>query len=99
MILPIAIPQEIVDCIIDELHGDDTSLKNCAMVSRSFHIPSRRSLFSTIYLSSFKEVDQLHELLTSIPQITLDIHTLTVRLSDQVVDSRDQYLVLLTGIY
>jgi hypothetical protein len=69
---------EIVDCIIDQLRGDDTTLKQCSLVSWSFHPPSRRNLFFLINLDTFGKVDQLHHLLSALPKTGRDIRQLAV---------------------
>jgi hypothetical protein len=73
------IPQDIIDNIIGELTGDSDSetLKRCATVSRSFLHASRRSLFAAIRFHTQGQTERLHELLTSVPEISLYIHELS----------------------
>jgi hypothetical protein len=71
------IPQDIIDSIIGELTGDSATLKRCATVSRSFLHPSRRHLFTTIRFHTYTQTERLHDLLTSVPEISLYIHELS----------------------
>jgi len=47
---PVILPQEIVNLIVDEVASQNSpeSLRACALISRSFSLPSRRQLFSEI---------------------------------------------------
>jgi hypothetical protein len=69
---------EIVDCIIDQLRGDDTTLKQCSLVSRSFRPPSRRNLFFYIDLNTLTKARKLHHLLSASPEIRRDIRQLAI---------------------
>jgi hypothetical protein len=73
------IPQDIIDNIIGELSGDGDSdtLKCCATVSRSFLHQSRRSLFAAISFHTQRQTEQLHDILTKAPEISLYIHELS----------------------
>jgi hypothetical protein len=73
------IPEDIIDNIIDELTGDSDSdtLKRCATVSRSFLHPSRRNLFAAISFHTQGQTERLHDLLESVPEISLYIHELS----------------------
>jgi hypothetical protein len=71
------IPQDIINNIISELTGDSNTLKCCATVSRSFLHPSRRTLFAAIHLCTQGQTEQLHGLLTSVPEISLYIRELS----------------------
>ncbi|KAJ6537794.1 hypothetical protein B0H19DRAFT_1316551 [Mycena capillaripes] len=44
-----ALPQELVDAIVEEV-GDDHTLKTCSLVAKSFVVPCQRSLFKTLFL-------------------------------------------------
>ena len=72
------IPQEVIDNIIDELRGDNTTLKQCTMVSRSFHLPCRGNIFCIVKLDADIEIIRLHHLLASTPRIAGDIRELEV---------------------
>lgn len=73
-----SIPQEVIDNIIDELRGDNTTLKQCTMVSRSFHLPCRRNIFCIVKLDADIKIIRLHHLLASTPRIAGDIRELEV---------------------
>jgi hypothetical protein len=75
------IPQEIIDAIIDELHGNAEALKSCAMVSRTFYLPSRSKFFSSIELDTIDNGDRLHELLVSNPDIPPLIHKFSITIN------------------
>ena len=86
------IPQEIIDNIADELWDDADALDSCAIVCRSFLIPSRRNLFSDIYLNSVERLERLHRLLVSKPDLANYIRELTFVAS--FVSAEDKYLWL-----
>jgi hypothetical protein len=44
----VEIPQDIIDIVIAAVGNDKPSLKQCALVSSSFLLPSRKQLFSSI---------------------------------------------------
>jgi hypothetical protein len=52
------IPQDIIDNIIAAIGDDKSLLKNCALVSSSFLLPSRKQLFSRIHLKSEQTCQQ-----------------------------------------
>ncbi|KAJ7614803.1 hypothetical protein FB45DRAFT_1108925 [Roridomyces roridus] len=43
-----AVPQELVDLIIDDLEGDTTSLRSCCLAARTFVLPAQVHLFKKI---------------------------------------------------
>lgn len=50
------LPQEIVDCVIDQLHGDLEALKACSLVCRAWVFFSSRQIFRTFRpFSRFRE--------------------------------------------
>ncbi len=51
-----ALPQELVDCVIDHLHGDRPTLKACALVSKSWTPSSYIHLFHFVHIAG---ADQL----------------------------------------
>ena len=69
---------DILENVIDHLRGDDSSLKRCSLVSRSFHPPSHRNLFFFIDLNTTKKIDQLRTLLITSPDIRQYIRQLSV---------------------
>jgi hypothetical protein len=74
--MPSEIPQDVIDLIIGELDGDSDALKQCATVASSFLHPSRRRLFSSIHFHNQGQAGRLHELLTSVPGISLYVYEL-----------------------
>jgi hypothetical protein len=73
------IPQEIIEYIVDELHGHILTLKSCALVCHSFLHICRKYLFSTIHLLSNTHSRRLHErVLKETPEIALYIRELFV---------------------
>ncbi|KIL56629.1 hypothetical protein M378DRAFT_172516 [Amanita muscaria Koide BX008] len=58
----VAIPQDIIDNIIEAV-DDSRLLKNCALVSSSFLLPSRKRLFSQISLRNDQACQGLHQFL------------------------------------
>ncbi|KAJ3832314.1 hypothetical protein F5878DRAFT_666689 [Lentinula raphanica] len=48
--MAIAIPQEIVDCILNNLHSEKPTLSNCALVRKSWTASAQRGLFQHIIL-------------------------------------------------
>ncbi|KAK0454063.1 uncharacterized protein EV420DRAFT_617941 [Desarmillaria tabescens] len=70
------LPQELVDLIIDNLHGDIPSLQSCALTSRAFLPSSQKAIFSCVHVSSSPpsslrghSFDNLHALLSASPHI------------------------------
>jgi hypothetical protein len=71
--------QEIIDSIIGTFHFyDRTTLKECALVSRSFLIPSRRKLFSYLRLCSEEQCQNLYRFLVQNPYIQSSIIALSI---------------------
>jgi hypothetical protein len=71
---------DVLGIIIDQLQGDNATLKECSLVSRSFHPPSCRNLFFFVDLDTTHKVDRLHRLLATSPEIGLYIRQLAVTL-------------------
>jgi hypothetical protein len=65
----LVIPQDIIDTIIEAVGDDNHLLKTCAVVSSSFLLPSRKSLFSEIYLRSDQACQRLHQFLLENPVV------------------------------
>ena len=74
----VEIPQDIIDSIIVAV-GDDTHLlKQCALVSSSFLLPSRKKLFSRITLSSDQTCQRLHQFFLQNPLILSSVKAITL---------------------
>lgn len=58
--------QELIDIILDHLHSDRESLKECAFVSRSFLPTCRLHLFATLQISN-SNIDKVSKLLIPPP--------------------------------
>jgi hypothetical protein len=86
--------QEIINAIIDELHGNPEALKSCAMVSRFLHLPSRLKLFSSIELDTIENGDSLHGLLVSDPDIPPLVRKfcITINLGERANSGSDKSL-------
>jgi hypothetical protein len=82
MDVAISIPQDVIDSIVDMLHGDPDTLKNCAMTSHSFLIPSRKHLFYSVHLYSVLLSQKLHHLLCIHPEISHCIKELCITQND-----------------
>jgi hypothetical protein len=74
----VAIPQDIIYQVIAAV-GDDTELlKRCALVSSSFLIPSRKQLFSEIYLEEAQAAQRLHQCLIQNPVIQSFVRSIVI---------------------
>jgi hypothetical protein len=67
--MPELLPVELINHVIDELHGDERSLRACSLVHRSWTDQSRRHLFHTIYVDDGAQHDQLLAVLNESPSI------------------------------
>ena len=74
----VVIPQDIIDTIIEAVGDDSPSLKNCAMVSSSFVLPTRKQLFSKLYLRSDDACQMLHQFLVENPVIQCFVKGITI---------------------
>jgi hypothetical protein len=75
----VAIPQDIIYQVIAAVGNDKKLLKQCALVSSSFLIPSRKQLFSEIYLKKDQAAQRLHECLIQNPVIQSFIRSIVIR--------------------
>ena len=75
----VEIPQDIIDNVIAALGNDKDSLKQCALVSSSFLLPSRKQLFYSISFGSNGEAcHRLHQVLVQNPDIRSCVRRLNV---------------------
>ena len=75
----VEIPQDIIDNVIAALGNDKRSLKQCALVSSSFLLPSRKQLFYSIRFESTDEgCQRLHQFLVQNPVIRSFVRKLHV---------------------
>jgi hypothetical protein len=73
------IPQDIIDNVIAAVGNDDTHLlKQCALVSSSFLLPSRKQLFSSISLRSYRTCQGIYQVLVQNPVIRSFVRTISI---------------------
>ncbi|RDB16184.1 hypothetical protein Hypma_003322 [Hypsizygus marmoreus] len=88
-------PQELLDKIVDELHGDDATLKTCALASRSLLQCSQSHIFSIICLSNSALCTRLHNALVANPHISQYIQELEViDIDPWLTDDRNLPIIL-----
>jgi len=80
----VQIPQDVLECIIDELHSDIDTLKTCAVISHSFLAPTRRHLFHSIRLDTPLLSHRLCNLFTTRPEIALYVRKLFLLTGDSL---------------
>ncbi|RDB20390.1 hypothetical protein Hypma_012529 [Hypsizygus marmoreus] len=78
MVLSTAVPQNIINAIVDDLHDDQGALKQCAVTSRAFVEPAQRYLFSIIHLTHQYYVLSLSEVFKGRPTIASYVQELYV---------------------
>ena len=86
----IEIPQDIIDNVIAAVGDDTRLLKQCALVSSSFLLPSRKQLFSRISLTSDQTCQGIHQFLIQNPVIQSSVRTIT--LGEQVYSSEFEWM-------
>jgi hypothetical protein len=74
----VAIPQDIIDNVIAAVGYDKNLLRQCALVSYSFLLPSRKQLFSKIYLRGDQASQRLHQCLVQNPVIQSFVRKITI---------------------
>ena len=72
----VVIPQDIIDNIIDAV--DYRSLETCALVSSSFLLPSRKRLFSSVFLVTAPACQRLHQFLVENPVVQSFVRCITI---------------------
>jgi hypothetical protein len=72
------IPQDIIDNVIEAVGDDKRLLKQCALVSSSFLLPSRKPLFSRITLGNDRSCQGIHQFLVQNPVIQSFVRTITL---------------------
>jgi len=77
MAVSVAIPQDIIDDVIAAV-GDDEHFKQCALVSSSFLLPSRKQLFSKIYIRRNKASRRLRKVLIQNPAIQSFVRSIDI---------------------
>jgi len=74
----VAIPQDIIDHVVAAVGDDKHTLKQCALVSSSFLLPSRKQLFSKIYISNDRACRRLHRFLIQNPTVQSFVRSITL---------------------
>jgi len=74
----VVIPQDIINTIIETVDGSRSVLNNCALVSSSFLLPSRKRIFSRLYLSSNQGCQRLQQFLVENPLIIPSVTGITL---------------------
>jgi hypothetical protein len=72
------IPQDIIDNVIAAIGDDKRLLQQCALVSSSFLLPTRKQLFSRITLNSDQKCHGIHQFLVQNPVIQSFVRTITL---------------------
>ena len=72
------IPQDIIDSVIAAVGDDTRVLKQCALVSSSFLLPSRKQLFSRITLEGDQSCQGIHQLLIENTFVQSFVRTITL---------------------
>jgi hypothetical protein len=72
-------PQDIIDDIIAALGDNTRLLKQCALVSSSFLLPSRKQLFSSITLRNDQNCDGIHQFLVQNSVIQSFVRTIVIK--------------------
>ena len=73
-------PQELWDCIIDEMHSDAAALGACSLVCSMWQSRSQRHLFDSVVLFNTASVDAFKEIIERSSAIATYVHHL--RISD-----------------
>ncbi|KAJ7245318.1 hypothetical protein C8J57DRAFT_1362763 [Mycena rebaudengoi] len=89
-----ALPQDIIDLIVDELAEDERSLKACSLVATTFTIPTRRQLFRVVSLRPLTALQSFSDLLLLSPHIALFVRVLGVNLQRYRTDPAQRLTVL-----
>lgn len=75
-------PQEVIDTIINQLHGDAAALKQCALATTAFARTSQQLLFHTVHLDEFyvahTQTQRLYQTLIESPHLGTFIRELHV---------------------
>ena len=78
----VAIPQDIIDNVIEAVGDDRRLLKECALVSSSFLLPCRKRLFSKLCLSRDQTCQRLHQFLVENPVVQSFVRSIAIDLDE-----------------
>ena len=91
----VELPQDIIDSVIAAVGNDTHLLKQCSLVSSSFHLPSRKQLFCTVTIGNDKTYCQgIHQLFVQNPDIRTYVRAITVIWDEECIDDRTSELLL-----
>ena len=76
----VAIPQDIIDSVIEAVGDDKHLLRECALVSSSFLLPCRKHLFSKLSLRCNRACERLHQVLVENPVVQSFVRSITIEL-------------------
>ncbi|KAK0465918.1 uncharacterized protein EV420DRAFT_1508789 [Desarmillaria tabescens] len=79
------LPPEILDAIIDELHGNKKSLLRASLACRAFYPRTRIHLFSVALLRGKSDCDRLRELITMAPKLALHFKSLEIKFTFRTI--------------
>ena len=80
MAISVAIPQDIIDNIIEAVGDDKRLLKKYALVSSSFLLPCRKRLFSKVSLGRIEICEEFHQFLVENPVVQSFVRKITFKL-------------------
>ena len=80
MAISVAIPQDIIDNMIEAVDDDKRLLKKYALVSSSFLLPCRKRLFSKIFLGRIEICEEFHQFLVENPVVLSFVRKITFKL-------------------
>ena len=83
------IPQDIINNVIAAVGDDTRLLKQCALVSSSFLLPSRKQLFSKISIGSDQSCQRVHQILVQNPAIQSFVTTITLHVEESKLVNRN----------
>jgi len=87
MAVSVVIPQDIVYLVIAAVGDDKHLLKNCALVSSSFLLPSRKQLFSEIYISNNRAAQRLFQVLVKNPVVQSFVRSIKIAIEQHTESS------------
>ena len=90
----IDIPQDIIDSVIAAVSDDTHLLKQCSLVSSSFLHPSRKHLFSKIFITNYKTCQGIHHLLIQNPVIQTFVKHITWKIVRRWINSPSLLAIL-----
>jgi hypothetical protein len=95
-----AIPQEIIDAIIDQLKDNSDSLQACSSVSHSFRPQCLKHFYNevTLDIREDKRNQQLYDILTLNPVIKTYVRRLSLRVTHSEMDTLPRIILMLRHV-